>query len=98
MSNPIQQLRDRIERGGKQSDIAPLFELMRETSCMELILGVDYEVRDASGKLMYTIKKKALNPFQLNVLCDELQDAWKRDDKKMGGKGGMPGMGRGRKK
>jgi len=84
MSNPLDRLKAKVTGGGRQSEIAPLFELMREASLAELIVGVTYDVYDPDGELVFKVKKRALNPQQIQVLIKEMEDAWARDSKKYG--------------
>jgi hypothetical protein len=94
MSSPIEQLKDRVlNKKGKSSrtELTDILDMVREFQCLGEIIGRDFEVRNAKGELIYTIRQKPIAIKQLNTLLKEAsilknEDA-ERENAKWGGKG-----------
>lgn len=73
MDNSIKSLKNRVfENKSKETVITPFIKIMRDLGCVSQILGNDFEVYDAKGKLVYTIKQKPITLPQVYILMKEL--------------------------
>lgn len=74
-TNQLQKLQSRVSSKNKsKTPIESVVDLIREFSCLSDVIGREFEVFDAEGKLKYTIKQKPISSIQLNVLINELGD------------------------
>ena len=94
MENQIDQLKNRIfaKKGtSSQTALTELLFMVREFGCLGDILGRDFEIRDTTGKLVYTIRQKPMTITQVRVLMKEFGEIKKMDaeieKKKWGSKG-----------
>lgn len=75
MESPIQTLKNKVfEKKSKETVLTPIIKIMRELGCIDQILGNDFEVYDAKGKLVYTIRQKPISLPQVYTLMQELSD------------------------
>ncbi len=73
METPISKLRNKIkEKKTKETTLTPIMKVIRELGCIDQVLGNKFEVYDAKGKLVYTIKQKPITLNQLYTLMAEL--------------------------
>ena len=91
--NPIDRLKDRVfsKRQGR-TGLTDIIDAARSFGALGDMLGRDYEVRDADGKVVATIHQKAIQVRQLNLVLKELSTLKKEDNEreaaKWGGKRG----------
>lgn len=88
----LKKLKNKIF-GGKgseknQSELTNILELARGLSCLPDILGRDYEIKDSTGKLIYTVRQKPMTIKQLNTLLKEFELIQKRDNEREAAKWG----------
>jgi len=72
----VQDLKDKIfgkKSKIKTTGITNIMDAVRQFSCLDSILGRNFEVRDAAGKLVYTIRQKPIALKQLNTILKELE-------------------------
>jgi len=82
--NQLSHLKDKILNKKKDYGLlTDLVELAKELGCLPDIIGRDYEVRDDKGKIIYTIRQKAMSINQLNTLMNQLQLVHKRENERM---------------
>ncbi len=94
-SSPLDQLKSRVFSkkggGGKRTSLTDIIDVVRELGCLGEAIGKEYEVRDAEGKLVFTIEQKPMKISQMIILMDEIGLLRREDDKKeaekWGGKG-----------
>lgn len=82
MSSQLDLLKNRVfgqAKQGGQSELTNVIETARQLSCIGEILGRDYEIHDAEGKLLYTIRQKPMAIKQLNTLIKEVHILMKLD-------------------
>ena len=60
-----------------------LAHLSREFSCVNLLTGVDFEIYDANGCLLYRVRQKPISFDQLNCLLKMLHDLNVSESKQM---------------
>lgn len=71
--NKINKLKEKVFGKKKgTSDATGLVDLIRELGCLPDVLGREYEVYDAKGKLVYRIEQKSLSIGQIKVLQEEI--------------------------
>ena len=93
--SPLQRLRDKVFKrkiGTEQTGLTSIMDMVRSFGCLGELIGREFEIYDASGKLLGKIKQKPIKFKQLNTLLKE-HDVLKRIDaeieaKKFGGKTG----------
>ena len=56
----------------KTTDLTPIVQLFKELGLAGDFLGREFEVKDAEGKLIYTVTQKGLGLNQINILLEEL--------------------------
>lgn len=89
MKSQVNNLKERIlGKKSESSGLTNLMELIREFGCFGDILGRDFEVKDKSGELVYTIRQKPMAIKQMNVLMKELYILKKLDNKSEAAKWG----------
>jgi hypothetical protein len=89
MKSQIDSLKDRISsKKDQQSPLTSILELVRDLGCFGDILGREFEVKDTSGKLVYTIRQKPMAIKQLNVLLKEHYTLRKLDNQREAAKWG----------
>ncbi len=92
MLSPIDQLKERILKNKKGTELTNILGMVREFGCLGEIIGRDFEIRNPEGKLVYKIHQKPIAIKQLNVLLKEFMNLRKLDDEreaaKWGGKKG----------
>lgn len=75
MTGPIEYLKDRIFNKNKKSSVSLLtdvVEMISDLHCLPEIVGRDFEVRDARGKIVYTVRQKPMDLAQFNLLNKHL--------------------------
>ena len=50
-----------------------MIKLIRDLGCIDQIIGKDFEVYDAKGKLVYTIRQKSISVPVIYTLMEELK-------------------------
>jgi hypothetical protein len=96
MSSPIEQLKERVlNKKGKNSrtELTTILDMVREFQCLGEIIGRDFEIRDAGGKLVYTIRQKPMAIKQLNTLLKEAITLKNEDQEREAAKWGTKGKG-----
>lgn len=96
MQSPIDRLKERILSGKGRSqgtELTSILNMVREFSCLGEIIGRDFEVRDAKGKLIYTIYQKPMAIKQMNTLFKEFVTLKKLDDEREAARWGEKGKG-----
>mgnify|MGYP003148421791 CR=1 FL=1 len=89
MKTPVESLKNRIlQKKSEESKLTCIIELIRELGCFGDILGRDFEVKDTSGKLVYTIRQKPMSIKQMNVLLKESYILKKLDNEREAAKWG----------
>lgn len=82
--NNVDKLNNRIFNKEKPlTEIESLIDIARELHCLDLITGKDYEVRDTSGKLIYSIRQKPIKTLQLSVVAKALNKLRVREQKEV---------------
>lgn len=81
----LNRLKDRLLHKSKDGDglseAESVVMLARELKCLPEIIGRTYEVRDAKGTLVYTIRQKPMALKQLNNLSKVVQKLKEREKK-----------------
>lgn len=77
MDKSINNIFNKVTGRSRDSEAISLANLMREFGCVSEVIGRDYEVFDASGKLVFTIRQKAVSVGQLNTLLKVLYELQK---------------------
>lgn len=68
----VNKLKERILKNKFQgTELTSIFELIREFGCLSDIIGRDFEVRDKSNELVYTIRQKPMSIKQMNKILEE---------------------------
>lgn len=89
MSNPLNNLSNRLfNKKSEQSSLTSIMELIREFGCFGDIVGREFEVKDNTGKSVYTIRQKPMTVKQMNVLLRELYILKKLDNEREAAKWG----------
>lgn len=83
MNNQVSKLKNKLlgEKEIKQTRFTSLAFFAREFASLTSILGSDFEVRDAKGNLVYTIRQKPVTLNQLNIFLKELDTLQKLEVK-----------------
>ena len=95
--SPIERLKERIlEKKGskKETELTSMLNMVREFSCLGEIIGRDFEVKDAKGKLIYTVSQKPMAIKQMNTLIKEFAVLKRMDDEKEAAKWNTKGKGK----
>ena len=96
MLEGLNKLKNRIlNKDEKPSLVTDILEMAKEFGCVGLVTGVNYEVFDKHGELLYRVHQKPLAICQVNTLLKELEEIGKRQDKRM--KKHMPKSKRGKR-
>jgi hypothetical protein len=75
MQTPIANLKNKIfAKKSKETVLTPIIKLIRDLGCIDQIIGNDFEVYDAKGKLVYTIRQKPITVPQISTLMKELNN------------------------
>ena len=76
-------LKDRIlQKKGEQSGLTSILELIRELGCFGDVIGREFEVKDNTGNVVYTIRQKPIAIKQINVLLEEFYILKRLDNEK----------------
>jgi len=82
--NEINNIRDRVKNKATTfSDVEAIVDVARELGCIADLIGRDYEIRDSTGKLIYTIRQKPMKVVQLNVLSRALNSLREKEKKQL---------------
>ena len=77
MDKGLNSIFNKVTGRSRDSEAISLANLMREFGCVSEVIGADFEVFDSSGKLVYTVRKKAMSVNQLNTLLKVLYELQK---------------------
>ena len=89
MQTPLENIKDRItKKGGSQTELTSIMEMVRSFSCLGEIIGREFEVSDGDGNIVYTVRQKPMAIKQLNVLLKELNVMFKLDAEREAAKWG----------
>jgi len=89
MANPLNNLQDRLFKGKSSgTGLTSIIELIREFGCLSDVIGRDFEIADAKGKVVYTIRQKPMSIKQINTLLEELHVLKKIDNEREAAKWG----------
>lgn len=84
-ASPLERLGARLNRKGSDEEFGLGFMVMK-LSCLDAVIGADYEVRGKKGELLATIRRKPLAPEQLQEVQKLLTAAVKGEQKMTGGR------------
>lgn len=80
----LNSIKDRVKnKASSVSSVEVLVDLARETGCVADIIGREYEVRDSTGKLVYTVRQLPMKVIQLNTLLKALNSLREKEKKQM---------------
>lgn len=68
--------------------LTAIVEMARGLSCLPDIIGREYEIKDSTGRVVYTISQKPMTIKQLNTLLKEFNLIRKKEDRKEAAKFG----------
>ena len=89
MANPLNNLQDRLFKGKSSgTGLTNIMTLIREFGCLSDVIGRDFEIADAKGKVVYTIRQKPISIKQINTLLEELHVLMKIDNEREAAKWG----------
>lgn len=97
MESQINQLKERVfEKRSKfqETGLTNILAMVREFSCLGEIIGRDFEIRNSTGELVYTIRQKPIAICQLNTLLKEFVTLKNLDDEREAKKWGVEKTGR----
>lgn len=85
----VSNLKERIFKNKSQgTELTNVLELIREFGCLSDIIGRDFEISDAKGNVVYTIRQKPMSIKQMNKLLEELHVLKKIDGEREAAKWG----------
>lgn len=67
--------------GERTSEFTSFFYLAKELGCLPDIIGRNYDVRDAKGELVFTIRQKPMTLVQARIFMSELSEHNKREER-----------------
>lgn len=91
-TNQLKKLKGKVFGKSNEIDdggINSIIEMAKGLGCLPDIIGRDYEVKDASGKIIYTIRQKPMSIKQMNTLLKEFNKIQIKEDKRENEKFGM---------
>ena len=70
--SPLQQLNQRIlSKKSNATVLTNILAMARDFSCVEALLGKEYEVYDPQGNLVWRVREKPIAAKQINELINQ---------------------------
>ncbi len=82
MVSPLEKIQNKLS-GKSDSGLLPIIDLIREFGCLGEIIGRDLEIKDATGKVIYSIHQKPITIAQLNILLKGLYELRVLEEKEL---------------
>lgn len=82
----IEALKNRLfnkEETDNLTGLHAIIDMSREFGCLQQLLGAEFEVFNANGKLLYVVKQKPLTIAQTKLLVSLLGDLREKESKQL---------------